>query len=81
MISRRHLLQLGGLTALGAALLAGIRVGFFGDRGEIEAVGEIDRVVHDPGLAREIAEHNFELGKQHFSYDVLEEKLTPLFAF
>jgi len=46
-----------------------------------EAVGEIARVVHDPGLAREIAEHNFELGKQHFSYDVLEEKLTTLFAF
>ncbi|MFP6580627.1 MAG: glycerol kinase GlpK [Myxococcota bacterium] len=30
------------VTALGAALLAGIRVGFFGDRGEIEAVGEIE---------------------------------------
>ena len=46
-----------------------------------EAVSEIDQVVHDPALAREIAEHNFELGKKHFSYEVLEEMLTRLFEF
>ncbi len=46
-----------------------------------EAVSEIDQVVHDPALAREIAEHNFELGKKHFSYEVLEKRLTTLFAF
>ena len=32
-------------------------------------------------LAKEIGEYNFELGKKHFSYDVLEEKLTELFSF
>ena len=45
------------------------------------AVAEIDRIVHDPALQREISEHNFELGRQHFSFEVLEQKLQRLFAF
>ena len=45
------------------------------------AVSEIEQVVHDPGLTREITEHNFALGKKHFSYEVLEEMLTTLFEF
>ncbi|MBD3854899.1 MAG: hypothetical protein IFJ96_08935 [Acidobacteria bacterium] len=44
-----------------------------------KAVAEIDRIVHDPALQAEIAEHNFELGRKHFSFDVLEQKLQALF--
>ncbi len=46
-----------------------------------EAVAEVDRIVRDPALQREIAEHNFTIGKASFSYEVLEDKLTELFAF
>jgi len=46
-----------------------------------EALTEIDRVIHDPVLQREIAEHNYSIGKKFFSFDVLEEKLDELFAF
>jgi len=46
-----------------------------------EAVAEIDRIVHDPALQREMAEHNYSIAKQHFSFEVLEEKLDQLFAF
>ncbi|RMG29570.1 MAG: glycosyl transferase family 1, partial [Methanobacteriota archaeon] len=44
-----------------------------------EAVAEIDRIIHSPKLQKEIAEHNFTLGKLLFSYDVLREKLDLLF--
>ena len=46
-----------------------------------EAVREVDEIIHDPALQLDIAEHNFELGKKHFSYDVLQEKLEVLFDF
>jgi glycosyltransferase involved in cell wall biosynthesis len=44
-----------------------------------EAVAEIDRIIHDPALRAEIAEHNFELGRKHFSFAVLEQKLQEIF--
>jgi len=44
-----------------------------------DAVAEIDRIIHDPALQAEIAEHNFELGRRHFSFDVLEQKLQEIF--
>jgi len=31
-------------------------------------------------LQAEIAAHNFELGRKHFSFDVLEKKLEVLFS-
>jgi glycosyltransferase involved in cell wall biosynthesis len=43
-----------------------------------KAVAEIDRIIHNPPLQAEIAEHNFELGRKHFSFDVLEQKLQEL---
>jgi len=53
------------------------------ENGELtdSAVSEIDRIIHDKKLCREIAEHNFALGKKYFSYEVLEGLLTELFAF
>ena len=44
-----------------------------------EAVTEVDRIVHNPTLQAEIAEHNFELGRKHFSFEVLEQKLQAVF--
>jgi hypothetical protein len=44
-----------------------------------EAVAEINRIIHDPALQEEITEHNFELGRKHFSFNVLEEKLQAIF--
>ena len=44
-----------------------------------ETVAEIDRIVHDPALQAEIAEHNFELGRKHFSFEVLERMLQAIF--
>lgn len=46
-----------------------------------EALAEIDRIIHEPSLQQEIAEHNYALGKKHFSYDVLEQKLEEIFSF
>ena len=45
------------------------------------AIARIDEILHNPQLQKEIAEHNFELGSKHFSYDVLERKLARLFDF
>jgi glycosyltransferase involved in cell wall biosynthesis len=46
-----------------------------------QALEAVDKILHDPSLQREIAKHNFELGREHFSYPVLEQKLDELFAF
>lgn len=44
-----------------------------------QAVTEIDRIIHDEKLCREIGEFNFELGKKYFSYEVLRNILEPYF--
>jgi len=46
-----------------------------------DKVKDMAEIIYNPDLAKEIGEYNFELGKKHFSYDVLEEKLTQLFSF
>ncbi len=46
-----------------------------------QAVQDVDQILHDEKLRREIAEHNFKLGREHFSYEVLERKLALLFNF
>ncbi len=45
------------------------------------AVAEIDEILRKPEMRREIGEHNFALGREHFSYDLLESKLAKLFTF
>ncbi len=46
-----------------------------------QAVKDIDEIIHDKEMQREISEYNFELGKKLFSYRVLEELLGDLFEF
>ncbi len=46
-----------------------------------KAVEEIREILYNEKLSSEIAEHNYELGKKHFSYDLLREKLPILFTF
>lgn len=43
-----------------------------------EAVKQMKEVIFDKKLNREIAEHNFALGKKHFSFKTLENKLNEL---
>ena len=43
-----------------------------------QKLAEMKEVIYNTDKAREVAEHNFELGKKHFSYDTLEEKLVEL---
>ncbi len=45
-----------------------------------EAVAEIDKIIHNKKMQKEIAEYNFNLGKLIFSYEVLRDKLEMLFA-
>ena len=44
-----------------------------------EAITEIDKIIHDKKLQQEISEHNYNLGKLLFSFEVLREKLELLF--
>jgi glycosyltransferase involved in cell wall biosynthesis len=44
------------------------------------AISQIDNIIHDKKLCEEIGEHNFALGKKHFSFEVLDELLSGLFA-
>ncbi len=42
------------------------------------AVKDMQEVIYDTKLNKEIAEYNYKLGKKYFSYDTLEEKLHEL---
>ena len=46
-----------------------------------EKVKQMADIIYDPQRCREIGEYNFEVGKKHFSYEVLEQKLNTLFTF
>jgi len=46
-----------------------------------DKVKDMAEIIYNKDFAKEIGEYNFELGKKHFSYEVLEEKLTQLFSF
>jgi len=46
-----------------------------------QAVSDAEEIIRDPDLRREITEHNYELGRKYFSYEVLQEKLETLFKF
>ena len=48
--------------------------GFCTDR----VIAETHRLLNDPELVADIVEHNFELGKRYFSYEVLDRKLGSL---
>jgi hypothetical protein len=43
-----------------------------------ETVRRVLQVLEDQHLAREITEYNYELGKRHYSYAVLERRLQTL---
>ena len=42
---------------------------------------DVDALLHSPELRKEIAEHNFQLGREHFSFEVIEDRLGELFSF
>ena len=81
VFARRNKGLVGGVVTAFVVLVAGIIVStslyFRAEHARITA--EDARVAES--RQREIAEHNFALGRRHFSYDVLEEKLAALFEF
>ena len=46
-----------------------------------ESIQQMSDIIYNPKRCLEIGEYNFEIGKKHFSYEVLEEKLSQLFKF
>lgn len=45
-----------------------------------KAVAEIKDIIHNPKRCQEIAEHNFSIGKDNFSFEVLEQLLEGVFS-
>jgi glycosyltransferase involved in cell wall biosynthesis len=52
------------------------------ENGELtrESIAQMSEVIYNPALAKEMADHNFQLGKLHFSFDTLREKLEQLIS-
>ena len=46
-----------------------------------ELVNSMTDIIYNAKRCREIGEHNYIIGKKHFSFDILEEKLSSLFSF
>ena len=44
-----------------------------------ESVKQMEEIIYNERLSKEIGEYNFEIGKKYFSYKVLEELLNNLF--
>ncbi len=53
------------------------------ENGELtdDAVSQINEIIHNKKLSKEIVEHNYALGKKYFSFEVLEQLLGKLFTF
>ncbi len=45
-----------------------------------ETVRQVESVLSNPALAEEMAEHNYRLGKRHYSFSMLERRLQVLLA-
>lgn len=45
------------------------------------AVKDIQEIIYNDKINKEIAEHNYELGKKYFSYDILSEKLQEVLSW
>lgn len=43
-----------------------------------DTVRQARRVLHNPDLVAEMADHNYELGRRYYSYRVLEQRLVAL---
>ncbi len=46
-----------------------------------EKVNQISDIIYNPDRCKEIGEFNYKLGKKHFSFQILQEKLEGLFKF
>ncbi len=46
-----------------------------------DKVQKMTDIIYNEKLCHEIGEHNYNLGKKYFSFDVLENKLNDLFSF
>ena len=46
-----------------------------------KTLAEIDRIIHDKKMQKEIGEYNYMLGKRYYSYEVLQERMETLFYY
>ena len=46
-----------------------------------DSLDEMEKIIHDKKLQKEIAEYNYELGRKYFSFQILQNKLEELFRF
>ncbi len=46
-----------------------------------DALVEMEKIIHNTDLQKEIAEYNYELGRKYFSFTILQNKLEELFRF
>ncbi|MFQ5834792.1 MAG: glycosyltransferase, partial [bacterium] len=58
----------------------GFKVIELNDYVDSKAVELTKKVLESPGLVKEMAEHNYELGKRYYSYSVLRQKLKVLLS-
>jgi len=56
----------------------GFRVIEFGEFVTEETVRQARKVIENPGLAAEMTEHNYQLGRRYYSYSILENLLVGL---
>jgi len=43
-----------------------------------ESIKNMAEIIYNPKLNKEIGEYNWVIGKKHFSYDTLQEKLEEI---
>lgn len=57
---------------------AGIRAIEFNYDITSDVVAQTRELIDNPDLVREITEHNYEVGRQHFSFDVMKDRLIDI---
>jgi glycosyltransferase involved in cell wall biosynthesis len=58
----------------------GFKIVHFGEFIDTQCVCQVQEILDSPDTAREIVENNYELGRQHYSYRVLEDRLRALLS-
>jgi glycosyltransferase involved in cell wall biosynthesis len=59
---------------------AGVRAVEIREEVTPQAIGEVLALLDDPAAARRMVEHNYAVGRAHFSYETLEARLATLLA-
>jgi hypothetical protein len=58
----------------------GFKIVHFGEFIDTQCVRKVQEMLDQPEASREIVEINYELGRQHYSYRILEDRLRVLLS-